>query len=86
MKFSYFETFNALFKSSCVITTLSMVGYWIIKFQQNMDQDSIEYVQLENVTNFVYPELSICVYAPFFQTSFNNSKENITIDGFKSFF
>ena len=85
MSFSKFQIFNFLFKLSCVITASSMVIYWIMKFHQNMDQDSIEYVQLENVTNFVYPELSICVYAPFFQTSFNNSKENISIDDYQQF-
>ena len=77
MKFSKFEVFDNLFKLLCGLTALSMVIYWIVKFQQNIDQDSIYYANINEIENFKYPELSICVFDPFFNQSFEDLDINI---------
>ena len=78
MKFSKFEVVDNVFRLLCGITALSMVIYWIVKYQQNIDQDSIYYEKINQIENFKYPELSICVADPYFKESFEDLEINIT--------
>ena len=55
-----------------------MVSFWIFKFHQNKDQESIEYKQIEDFDDFIYPELSICLLDPFFAKPFQELEGNLT--------
>ena len=55
-----------------------MVSFWIFKFHQNKDQESIEYKQIEDFDDFIYPELSICFLDPFFAKPFQELEGNLT--------
>ena len=54
-----------IFKCLCVLATAFMVGYWLVKYQQNYDITLIEYKSLDDISEFIYPELSICFVNPF---------------------
>ena len=60
-----------------------MVSYWVFKFHQNKDQDSIEYKAFGESEILIYPELSICVNNPYFMDSFEELDGNITVHDYK---
>ena len=63
-----------IFKSLCVFATTFMVGYWIFKYKKNDDVTLIEYNSLDDIPEFIYPEMSICFLNPFLR----NSSLNVT--------
>lgn len=67
--------FLGTFKFLCVLITVIMVGYWIYKYDKNDDQTSIEYLTLNETTNFVYPEVTICFIEPYFTNDLLKSTE-----------
>ena len=63
-----------IFKCLCILATAFMVGYWLFKFEKNSDTTLIEYKSVDDVPDFVYPELTICFINPFLK----NQSVNIT--------
>ena len=68
--------FNYIFKFLCVLATAFMVGYWMVKYERNDDLTLIEYKLLDDVSDLIYPELSICFFYPFLR----NDRFNVTKD------
>ena len=54
-----------IFKLICILTSLSMVVFWIIKFQRNEDITVIDYAPIYKMETVANPEVSICVDNPF---------------------
>ena len=54
-----------IFKCLCILATAFMVGYWLFKFEKNSDVTLIEYKSIDEMPDFIYPELSICFLNPF---------------------
>ena len=54
-----------IFKFSCILSTIIMVGFWIYKFQLNEDSTTIEYKLVNEINDIVHPELSFGILGPF---------------------
>ena len=65
MKIIFLDLSIIIFKLTCGIAAISMVGFWIFKFHQNEDVSSIEYISYESHNDITYPEFSICINMPF---------------------
>ena len=63
MKVSKIKT--KVFKLVCIVVTGIMVGYWILKFLNNEDTISIEYISVNEQEGNMLPEISICIEQPF---------------------
>ena len=74
-----------LFKSACTLATAFMVGFWILKFQKNDDLSVIEYTELQEVKNVVYPEFSICFLRPFLVNKIEEINKNISFDEYSQY-
>ena len=61
----FIDLYFAIFKFLCIVGTLVMVGYWLYKYSQNNDVTLIEFKSLEEISNLIYPELTLCIYNPF---------------------
>ena len=53
------------FKISCVLVTAFMVGYWIYKYEKDDDFTLIEIKHLNEIENFIQPEVTTCFWYPF---------------------
>ena len=62
------------FKFLCILTTTVMVGFWLYKFMEDHDVTLIEYKELDDLDEFIYPETTLCFYNAFFP----NEDFNIT--------
>ena len=49
-----------------------MVGFWINKFYTNKSSTLIEYKRIDDIKDFIYPELSICFATPFITDEFRD--------------
>lgn len=85
MGFSFYKIISIVFQLLCGLTASSMVIYWVFKFHQNKDQDSIEYIPFGESDILIYPELSICVHNPYFRDSFEGLDENITVADYHNY-
>ena len=68
------KSMSISFKFLCIFATTIMVGFWLYKFIEDHDVTLIEYKALEDIDDFIYPEITICFYNAFFQ----NEDFNIT--------
>ena len=62
------------FKFLCILATTVMVGFWLYKFMEDHDVTLIEYKELDDLDEFIYPETTLCFYNAFFP----NEDFNIT--------
>ena len=65
MSFLRWNILNWIFKVACTLATVSMVSFWIIKFQKNEDLSVIEYKQISNFKGMINPEFTVCLKRPF---------------------
>ena len=77
MNLDCYHISSILFKSICFISTVFMVGFWVLKFNQNEDVSAITYVSYENEMEVGYPEMSICITMPFI---YQNLSLNLNIN------
>ena len=63
------------FKVLCIFATVIMVGFWLYKFKQDHDVTLIEYKELEDLDEFIYPETTLCFYNAFIP----NENFNVTL-------
>ena len=54
-----------IFKFLCIIVTVIMIGFWFNKFYTNKSSTLIEYKRIDNIEDFIFPELSLCFATPF---------------------
>ena len=85
MRFSFYKLISIVFQLLCGLTAFIMVSYWLFKFHQNKDQDSIQYEAFGESENVIYPDLSICVNNPYFMDSFEEIDGNITVYGYQNY-
>ena len=85
MRFSFYQLISIVFQLLCGLTAFIMVSYWVFKFHQNKDQDSIEYKAFGESEILTYPELSICVNNPYFMDSFEELDGNITVHDYHNY-
>ena len=53
------------FKILCVLVAAIMVGYWIYKYKKDDDFTLIEIKHLNEIENFIQPEVTTCFWYPF---------------------
>ena len=66
-----------LFKSSCLITVIIMIGYWMVKYENDEDICLVDYQPIRKVDNIDYPEVSICFEPPFLDETLQKIDPNI---------
>ena len=78
-----------VFKFSCILSTIIMVGFWIYKYQLNEDSTTIEYKLVNEINDIVHPEFSIGILEPFLndelQKKLNVSSDDTLDDQYKEF-
>ena len=60
-----FQYFLCCFKWICIITAMSMAGYWIHKYLKNEDNTIIEYRAFRESESMHLPAMSICFVETF---------------------
>ena len=80
------KAFVTLFKVFCVIAAISMVLYWVYKFQvEDRDVGLVDYMPIKEAKDIRLPILSLCFENPFLKEFLTNKHPNINTSAYLDF-
>ena len=80
------KVFVTLFKAFCIIAAISMVLYWVYKFQiEDRDVGLVDYMPIKEAKDIRLPVLSLCFENPFLKESLTNKHANINTSAYLDF-
>ena len=80
MGFLRWNFLNWTFKMACTVATISMVSFWVFKFQKNDDLSVIEYKHISNIKEMINPEFNVCFKRPFLSDKLGEINTDISFD------
>ena len=69
-----------IFRLTCVLATVSIVLFWIYKYNLNLDLCRVDFRYYHHSKLDVFPVLSMCFMNPFLQDRLINYDSNVTMD------
>ena len=85
MQFLNWSSMRMAFKALCILTTISMIIYWVCKFQDNEDVSVIEYKSVEEMDYVILPEITICIESLFINEMLIKIKEELNAEGYSNY-
>ena len=80
------KVFVTLFKAFCVIAAISMVLYWVYKFQvEDRDVGLVDYMPIKEAKDIRLPIISLCFENPFLKEFLTNKHPNINTSAYLDF-